>query len=60
MLIHEVITSFKKTANMALITNMATRIKQHLGVTPPEHMEDYKFLQTIIKDYSYLTSAIDA
>lgn len=58
-LIHEVIANFKKTGNTVLIYNMATRIKQHLAITPPEHMEDFKFLQTIIADYSHLTSALE-
>ena len=59
-LIHEVITNYKKTGNTVLIYNMAARIKQYLSLTLPEHMEDYKFLQTVISDYSYLTSAVDA
>jgi len=59
-LIHEVITNYKKTGNSVLIYNMAARIKQHLSLTLPEHMEDYKFLETVITDYSYLTSTVDA
>jgi len=58
VLVHEVLSNYKKTGNTVLIYNMATRIKQHLGITLPEHMEDYRFLQTIVKDYSYLTSAM--
>jgi uncharacterized RDD family membrane protein YckC len=60
ILIHEVMISFNKTANSVLIYNMAARIKQHLSISPPPQMNDYTFLQTILKDYNYLTAAMDA
>lgn len=59
-LIHEVMSNFEKTGNSVLIYNMAARIRQHLSITLPQHMEDFKFLQTVITDYSYLTSSVDA
>ncbi|GAB2696358.1 RDD family protein [Mucilaginibacter koreensis] len=56
-LIQDVINTYVKTQNSMLVYNMALRIKEHLGVTPPAGMNDMKFLQTIIKDYGYLVSA---
>lgn len=55
-LIHEVISNFKATGNSNVIYNMALRVKDHLGVSNPLGMNDYDLLQTIIKDYSYVTS----
>jgi uncharacterized RDD family membrane protein YckC len=55
-LIHEVITNFKSTGNSSVVYNMAVRVKDHLAVTIPREMNDFDFLQTVIKDYSYITS----
>jgi uncharacterized RDD family membrane protein YckC len=56
-LVNEVIVNFKRTGNSNLIYQMAQRLKEHLGVEHyPGVMNDYDFLQTIIKDYTYLTS----
>lgn len=55
-LIHEVISNFKVTGNSSVVYNMAVRLKEHLAVTVPRGMNDYDFLQTVIKDYSYITS----
>jgi uncharacterized RDD family membrane protein YckC len=59
VLIHEVISNFNKTGNSVLIYNMATRIKDHLSITPPPDMNDYQFLQTIIKDYNHIASSVE-
>jgi uncharacterized RDD family membrane protein YckC len=59
-LIHEVIANFKKTRNSSLVYNMAIRVKDHLAVDIPREMNDFDFLQTVIKDYSYVTSRIGA
>ena len=58
-LIHEVISNFNKSGNSVLVYNMATRIKEYLGITGMERTNDYQFLQTIIADYNYLTAAMD-
>lgn len=58
-LVHEVLTNFRKTDNAMLIYNMATRIKDHLSITTPPEMNDYQFLQLIIKDYNHIASSIN-
>jgi uncharacterized RDD family membrane protein YckC len=55
-LIHEVITNFKASGNSSLIYDMAMRTKDHLGITIPKEMNEFDFLQAVIKDYSYITS----
>jgi uncharacterized RDD family membrane protein YckC len=55
-LIHDVISNFKSTRNSSLVYNMAMRVKEHLAVEIPGGMNDFDFLQTVIKDYSYITS----
>jgi len=57
-LIHEVLKNYHKTGNYALLDNMGNRIKDHLGVVLPERMTMYKFLDTILKDYSHLATRI--
>jgi len=55
-LVHEVISNFKATGNSNVIYNMAVRLKDHLGIVNSPGMNDYDLLQTVIKDYSYITS----
>lgn len=55
-LINEVINSYVKTGNNVLVYNMAMRTKERLGVTPPENMNDMRFLQTVLKDYAFKTT----
>lgn len=56
-LIHEVITNFKRTGNSTLIYNLAVKVKEHLGVTQnPHHMNDFELLETVARDYAYVTS----
>ncbi|MEO7215839.1 RDD family protein [Mucilaginibacter sp.] len=52
-LINEVVNTYVKTGNSVVVYNMATRIKNHLGVAAPPEMNDLKFLQTLRKDYSF-------
>ena len=59
-LIHEVISNFKRTGNSNLVYNMALKVKNHIGAEIPGRMNDYEFLQTVVKDYSYITSRIGA
>lgn len=58
-LINDVINSYIKTGNNVLVYNMALRIKEHLGVSTPPEMNDMRFLQTVLKDYSYQISRIE-
>ncbi|MDN5287300.1 MAG: hypothetical protein JWR38_3574 [Mucilaginibacter sp.] len=55
-LIHEVISNFKSTGNSSVVYNMALRIKDHLAISIPPGMNEFDFLQTIVKDYNHITS----
>jgi len=57
-LIYEVLTGFYQTGNPQLIYAMAAKIKDHITPTIPEGMNELQFLETVMKDYSYLTSNI--
>jgi hypothetical protein len=57
-LVHEVITNFKRTGNSNLVFNMAQKVKEHLGVENPPNLNDFQFLESIAKDYAYVTSRI--
>ncbi len=54
-LIQEVIRSYFKTNNAEIVINAAARVKEILAVTPPEEMNDLKFLQTVVRDYNHIT-----
>jgi hypothetical protein len=53
-LLHEVITSYIKSGNAIILYNTATKLKQILGVTT--QLDDFIFLQTVIRDYNHLTA----
>jgi hypothetical protein len=55
-LVHDVISNFKSTGNSGLVYNLALRVKEHLAIETPKGMNDFELLQTIVKDYSYVTS----
>ncbi|PWK76548.1 putative RDD family membrane protein YckC [Mucilaginibacter oryzae] len=55
-LIYEVLHNFSMTGNNLLVYEMAMKTKDHLGVSIPANMNDFEFLQVIVKDYSYITS----
>lgn len=59
-LINEVVNSYIKTGSSVLVYNMALRIKEHLGVTPPAEMNDMRFLQVILKDYSHIVAQTES
>jgi uncharacterized RDD family membrane protein YckC len=59
-LIHEVINTYLTTGNGTVVYTMANRIKEHLSIVKPAYMDDLFFLQTLIRDYSYITSQADA
>lgn len=58
-LIHEVISVYMKTGNSVVVYNMARRVTEHLGIAPPNGMNDMLFLQTIIKDYNHISAQIE-
>lgn len=58
-LIHEVLNTYYKTGNPDLIYQMAARVSNHLALSKPDTMNELVFLQTVIKDYNYLTAAMD-
>jgi uncharacterized RDD family membrane protein YckC len=55
-LVHEVISKFKSTGNSRLVYQLALRVKEHLGIETPKGMNDFDLLQTVVKDYNYVTS----
>lgn len=59
-LIYEVITSYYKTGNSIIVTKMANKTKEFLGVDAPPEMNSLLFLQTVIKDYSHIASHTEA
>ena len=56
-LIYEVLTGFYQTGNPQLIYAMATKIKEYITPSIPEGMNELLFLETVMKDYSYLTAS---
>jgi len=59
-LIQDVINTYVKTRNAYVVQNMAIRIRNHLSVNQPAEMNDMKFLQTIIKDYSHIVAQAES
>lgn len=59
-LIKEVITGYERTANWDLIDQLAYRIKDLLFITAPYDMNNLHFLQTILKDHTYLLTRVNA
>lgn len=59
-LIQDVINTYVKTRNAYVVQNMAIRIRNHLSITQPAEMNDMKFLQTIIKDYSHIVAQAES
>ena len=55
-LIHEVLATFYQTNNPDLINSMAAKVSAVLSVTLPQGMNGLQFLQTIVKDYNYITA----
>jgi len=55
LLIQDVIKNFNRTRNNMLIYKLSVRIKEYLNVTAPEQVNDYRFLEMVVKDYNYLT-----
>lgn len=56
VLIHDVIKNFNRTRNSYLVYRLAIRIKRFLKVVYPNHINEYHFLEMILKDYNCLTA----
>jgi uncharacterized RDD family membrane protein YckC len=59
-LIHEVMSNYYKSGNNVLVYTMADKMREHLAVNLPPNMNAMQFLQTLIKDYSHISSQIEA
>lgn len=59
-LIKEVIAGYERTANWELIDQLAYRVKDMLSVTVPYDMNNLHFLQTLLKDHTYLLTRVNA
>ena len=57
-LIHEVIGTYYKTGNTEIVYTAAAKIIGLLAVKAPEGMNELEFLQTVVKDYNHITSAV--
>jgi uncharacterized RDD family membrane protein YckC len=55
-LVQEVIKNYRMTANRVVVDTAADRIKELLGVTLPEGMDNLKFLRTIVSDYTHVAA----
>lgn len=55
-LIHEVLNTYYKTFSPELIYTTSDQVQSLLSIHRPSDMNQLLFLQTIIKDYNYLTS----
>lgn len=55
VLIHEVLENYKKSHNRILTSNMARKVRTHLGIQD-NNMDDLDFLSTIIKDYNHISA----
>lgn len=58
-LIKEVIAGYERTANWDLIDQLAYRIKGLLSITAPYDMNNLHFLQTLLKDHTYLLTRVN-
>ncbi|MCX2573466.1 RDD family protein [Pedobacter sandarakinus] len=55
-LVYEVLTGYYQTANATIVYAMAEKLKLHLSIKLPSEMNELQFLETVMKDYKYLTS----
>jgi len=53
-LIRDVIRNFKRTGNSLIVYKLAMRIQEHLSITCPPDINDYEFLELVLKDYEKL------
>lgn len=55
-LINEVITTYVKTGNSHVVYTLADKIRSHFNIVLPADMNSMQFLQTILKDYTHITT----
>lgn len=55
-LIHDVLKNFNRTKNNLLVYKLAIKIKNYLGVSYPNNINEYRFLEMIVHDYIIFTS----
>jgi uncharacterized RDD family membrane protein YckC len=58
-LIHEVVNNYMRTGNNVAVYQLADKIRSHMSLTLPPEMNSMQFLQTLLKDYSHITSHAD-
>lgn len=56
VLIHEVMESYIKSGNAVIVYNAAQHIQKLLAINKPAGMDDWLFLQTLVRDYNHLTA----
>lgn len=55
-LVHEVMHNFNKSGNNMLVYKMARKAADVMQVDIPEGMDEWQFLQQLVKDYNYVTA----
>ena len=55
-LVNDVIKHFNKTRNSLIVYKLAVRLTNYLGITASNDINEYQFLEILIKDYSYLAA----
>jgi uncharacterized RDD family membrane protein YckC len=58
-LIHEVIGNYMRTGNNVAVYQLADKVRGHMNITLPPNMNSMQFLQTLLKDYSHITTHAD-
>jgi len=53
-LVRDVIRNFQRTGNSLIVYKLAMRIQEHLSITCPPELNDYEFLELVLKDYDKL------
>lgn len=57
VLIHDVIKNFNRTANSSLVYRLAVKLKKHLNISYASNINEYQFLEIVLKDYNYFTAS---
>lgn len=55
-LIDEVLTAYYLNRKPELVYAMATKVTDYISLSIPDGMDELKFLNTVVRDYNYLTS----
>ena len=58
-LIRDVMDNYFKTGNTSVVYEMADKIRAYLKISLPPGMNSMQFLQTVVKDYTHLSSQAD-